>query len=101
MTTAELTDFEALKGILGYTDDRSVMKWCREQKIPVLKMGFKRYISSHTLTQYIDNQLVIFGEAKSQAELIHKSIPRKYKPNNKLIETYISKYESDETPKAA
>jgi hypothetical protein len=101
MTTAELTDFEALKGILGYTDDRSVMKWCREQNIPVLKMGFKKYISSHSLTQYIDNQLVIFEVPKPELKIIRNISKKKDHDQGNIYNEYLAKFDSIKKTKAA
>jgi hypothetical protein len=60
----DLIEAGALMEMLGYTDERSLKKWCKAREIPLLRIGLKRYILSHYLTQYIDNQLVIFGNGK-------------------------------------
>ena len=61
----DLTEFGELMRVLGYKDERSAKKWCNQNKVPVLKIGSKKYILSQYLTQYIDNQLVIFVKESS------------------------------------
>jgi hypothetical protein len=58
----DLIKFEDLMKLLGYSDERSVKKWCRKRSIPIIPMGLNKYILSHFLTQHIDNQLVIFDK---------------------------------------
>jgi len=60
-----LVELNELMKILGYSDERSVKKWCKRNIIPLFKAGSKIYTLSHYLTQYIDNQLVIFAKANS------------------------------------
>lgn len=60
-----LTELTELMNCLGYEDERSVKKWCRINKVPILKMGLKKYILSYFLTQLIENQLFIFAKANS------------------------------------
>src|SRR4051812_18350357 len=101
MTTAELTDFEALKGILGYSDERSVLKWCKLNKISVVKLGFKKYISSHSLTQYIDNQLVIFEVTKPELKIVHNNRKKKDHEQGNIYNEYLAKFDSIKKTKAA
>lgn len=56
----DLVDFEALKLLLGYDDDRSIKKWCKMNKIPLIKLGSKVYVLLKSISQNIDNQLLIF-----------------------------------------
>lgn len=75
----DLVEFSELMRLLGYEDERSAKKWCKQHSVPVLKIGAKKYILSQYLTQYIDNQLVIFVKAMpNSAEII------KNKPDEKL-----------------
>ena len=55
----DLIEHSELMHLLGYEDERSFKKWCDKQQIPIVKIGLKKYILSHFLTQYIDNQLII------------------------------------------
>ncbi len=61
----DLIEHAALMRILGYTDERSLKRWCKERLIPIITIGIKKYILSQYLTQYIENQLVIFAKASS------------------------------------
>jgi hypothetical protein len=63
MRKEDLIEFSELMSFLGYTDERSTKSWCKKNKIPLVKVGSKKYIPSHLLTQYIDNQLVTFAQA--------------------------------------
>jgi hypothetical protein len=90
MQLDEITDLEKLKEFLGYQDDRSALKWCRRNSIPILKAGKKKYVSSHLLTLVIENQLVTFVQESQSA----KPILNIYTPKNGLITKYVSKYES-------
>ena len=124
MTKQDLIDFSELTVILGYTDERSIIKWCKTNKFPVLKVGSKKYILSHYLTQYIDNQLLIFEQAnffspnevftmiKNKETTIEKKSKitegtlrvekqTSYKPDNEIISKYLNKYESNNKSKAA
>jgi hypothetical protein len=97
----DVTEFDELKEILGYTDERSVIKWCKTNNIPVLKMGFKKYILSHYLTQYIDNQLVIFEKAKPELKVVRYSVKKKSYAHSDTYNEYLSKFESIKKSKAA
>lgn len=109
----DLIDSVELMKLLGYKDERSLRRWCKVQEIPIIHFGIKKYVSKHLLTQYIDNQLVIF-ETKTQA-LKYISDPQdsnieskknqrakeSYNPNNEIISKYLAKYESaSKTPTA-
>ncbi|MBL7930525.1 MAG: hypothetical protein JNL60_01400, partial [Bacteroidia bacterium] len=63
----DLVDIQDLMLLLGYTDPRSVKKWCKQRDIPILSLGLKKYVSQHILTQYIDNQLVKFDKGNTSA----------------------------------
>jgi hypothetical protein len=97
----DVTEFEELKEILGYTDERSVIRWCKTNNIPVLKMGFKKYILSHNLTQYIDNQLVIFVEPQREMILPRRKKRKSTEPVNEIYDKYLAKYEANNKKKAA
>ena len=96
-----LLDIQELMPLFGYTDPRSFIKWCNTKKIPVIKLGIKKYVESHFLTQYIDNQLVIFVKSneadRKPSEKETKTTSNsssKYKSDNELVNKYLSKYES-------
>lgn len=90
-------ELRELMSILGFTDERSIRKWCNAHIIPVIIMGLKKYILSRYITQYIDNQIVIF-ENRDQEKITKKE---SYKPKNKIIADYLAKYESSKNDNAA
>lgn len=106
MELSNLVELIELFELLGYQDERSVLKWCARNKIPVIKLGIKKYVSSHLLTQSIDNQLLIFvkrndaskikpeDEVGNSPQKTKKSEEGIYQPNNELISKYLAKYES-------
>ena len=89
-TKEDLTDQSVLMELLGYIDERSFVKWCMKNNIPIIKIGLKKYILSHFLTQIIDNQLVKFVKDDDSKE---KQI-KQFVPENEIIAKYLSKYES-------
>jgi hypothetical protein len=108
----DLIDIQELMVLLGYSDERSVKKWCKAKEVPIIVLGLKKYISSQYLTQYIDNQLVIFvGGIESKntsSETENRYVKKKakrikglYNPGNEIISKYLTKYESNksQTPK--
>jgi len=58
----DLVDIRELMDLLGYTDERSVKKWCSKRNIAILTLGLNKFVSKHLLTHYIDNQIVIFDK---------------------------------------
>lgn len=104
----DLVDIQDLMLLLGYTDPRSVKKWCKQRDIPILSLGLKKYVSQHILTQYIDNQFVKFvkdgkvNEIKSKKsnEVTEFRYEKSYQPKDKIISKYLAKYESDAIIKA-
>lgn len=97
-------DIGELMAILGYTDPRSIIKWCNSKNIPLIKIGLKKYILSQYLTQYIDNQLVTFVQSgKSNENNAVKPKPRisntRFKPDNEIVSKYLAKYESSNKSK--
>ncbi len=113
MLNENLIELSELMQLLGYGDERSIRKWCKNNSIPIIKLGLKKYVLSHLLTQYIDNQCVIFVKGKrstTNQELKQsqnttnsntRSTQKAYNPNNELISKYLSKYESDNKSKTA
>lgn len=103
----DLVDIQDLMLLLGYTDPRSVKKWCKQRDIPILSLGLKKYVSQHILTQYIDNQLVKFekttkivtefnqeSDQKQRQQKDGAKHPGAYKPENDMVSKYLSKYEA-------
>ena len=101
----ELIDIQDLMSLLGYTDPRSVMKWCRRNLIPVISFGLKKYIFQQNLTQYIDNQCVTFVnkekttalESESEKNPPKEKVETKTKKSltlSKIVSKYITKYEN-------
>lgn len=106
----DLVDIQDLMTLLGYSDERSIKRWCKARGIPIVSLGLKRYVLQHYLTQYIDNQLVIFDnghvDQKPASESENKKAQRKtkrigkgtYDPGNEIIAKYLTKYESSDKP---
>jgi hypothetical protein len=61
--TDKLTTIEELSEILGFTDIRSIEKWCKSNRIPIITMGKRKYIVSTFINQYIENEMNSFVEA--------------------------------------
>lgn len=101
-----LVELTELFELLGYQDERSVIKWCGRNNIPIVKLGLKKYISSHLLTQIVDNQLVIFVKdnkiTNKSSEAENEKTQEKpvrvqkgaFNPDNEIILKYLAKYES-------
>ena len=102
-----LLDIQELMPFFGYTDPRSFIKWCNTKKIPIIKLGLKKYVESHFLTEYIDIQLITFVEGVKPLKVSPKSLSeknppkkiKKYKPENEIVNKYLSRYETDAKPK--
>jgi hypothetical protein len=69
MELKDWMEYGELMQFLGYSDPRSVEKWCRKNSLEITKVGLKKYVSSQKLTQILDNQLVIFEKENKSAEL--------------------------------
>lgn len=99
----DLLDIAQLMPLLGYSDPRSIIKWCKSKNIPIIKVGLKKYVFSHYLTQYIDNQLITFEKAVESVTILPKKLSektnKKYKPENEIVNKYLSRYETDAKPK--
>jgi len=84
----DLIEHSELMELLGYEDERSFKRWCDKQHIPIIKMGLKKYILSQYLTQYIDNQLVIFVKETfdNPQDYLEKLNKKCIKPNSPDVE---------------
>ncbi len=99
----DMIDIQDLMLKLGYSDPRSVKKWCAERNIPIIPFGLKKYVSSHYLTQYIDNQYITFVKPEmNDKKTPNTTSPKisnstsKYNSENEIINKYLSKYESND-----
>ena len=86
----DLIEIREAMELLGYSDERSIKRWCNAHNIPIATLGKKKYLPKHLLTQYIDNQLVTFARGPIATENSEK----KYNSDNEIISKYLSKYES-------
>lgn len=59
----KLLELNELTELLGFTDKRSVIKWCNENKLLVLTLGKKKYIALDLLNAIIESKLTSFFEA--------------------------------------
>ena len=92
----QIVEIGELHKILGYQDERSVLRWCKKHDITIIKLGLKKYFPSHLLTQILDNQLFKFVEKKKTDTKNEK----KYLPQNEIVSQYLSKYESTNQTKS-
>jgi hypothetical protein len=100
-----LVELTELFELLGYQDERSVIKWCGRNNIPIVKLGLKKYIPSHLLAYVIDNQLFIFEEGKAIDGLTHKvtleNSDSVSHPKGPIFTKYLEKYGSPNKIKTA
>jgi hypothetical protein len=87
-----LITFEELKNLLGYTDERALLKWCRDNNVSILKMGRKKYIHESVITQMIDKKLPVSAVSKNNYGS-GSEIEEKYVPESELVAKYLKKYE--------
>ena len=59
----KLTGIGELADILGYEDERSVVKWCRKNKVPLFHIGKKIYTVKNFLDRFISEKLEQFVKA--------------------------------------
>lgn len=50
-------ELEDLKMKLGYKDSRSIKKWCKENRIPIISLGKKKYCCKESLDNYLKKEL--------------------------------------------
>lgn len=67
----KLIEVDELRNILGYSDIRSVKKFCMLKKVPLINLGKKTYIISNFLDLIVSNKL---RETYSNADEILKAI---------------------------
>lgn len=88
----KLVDILDLLKILGYTDLRSVRRWCCTNKIPLFRVGKKTYTVSNFLDLHLGNKLKLYVSANySNPEEVMGAVMRDDNDNlNKLIDTEIN-----------
>lgn len=87
-----LIGLEELMGLLGYTDERSVRKWCSDNQIPILELGKRRYIHKDIIMQMINEGLSVNG---NRAPVENSKPGAAYTPENEVVSKYLNKYEND------
>jgi hypothetical protein len=66
---------EELSEYLGYTDIRSIKAWCKQNKVPIFKLGKKRYTIRNFVDYFIEKELSQFAHANfSDAEGLLEAI---------------------------
>jgi hypothetical protein len=89
----KLIDIREILELLGYEDERSVIKWCKQNKIPVIKMGMKNYVLNDFIEKFIETELMLFinNNYNNPAEILD-SIKNDDKPKlAKLLDAPINK----------
>jgi Mg/Co/Ni transporter MgtE len=112
-----LIELEELATQLDYKDVRSIEGWCKENKLPIIKMGKKKYTVSVFLDLFIENELKLFVRANYEnaekimesikdddkiefAELINAPVSKKVltkysaRVNSKAAQDYINKFKA-------
>ncbi len=46
-STYHLIEQKEVMELLGYSDERSIKRWCKERKIPIIRFGLKEYVIIH------------------------------------------------------
>jgi len=56
-STSAIVGIETLFDLLGYNDTRAIMKFCKKNKIPTLKLGKRTYVASAVLDKFIEDSI--------------------------------------------
>ena len=56
----KLIDINEVIDLLGYENERGVRTWCKNNKIPVIKMGKKDYVLNDFIETFIEKELNSF-----------------------------------------
>jgi hypothetical protein len=113
----KLIEINELMELLGFEDGRTIENWCKKNKLPILKMGKKKYTVSSFLELFITDELTKFVSAKYEnpekimdalqeddktefAELVKAPVSKKSvdnyksKTNSKAAQDYINKFKA-------
>ncbi len=60
----KLIEISELIDLLGFEDGRTIENWCKKNKLPILKMGKKKYTISTFLELFITDELTKFVNEK-------------------------------------
>jgi hypothetical protein len=75
MIQDKLIEMTELMEVLGYTDERTVTKWCKAHNIPIFGFGSKKYTVSNFIEIFLETELRKFLRAKyEKAEEILQAI---------------------------
>lgn len=55
-----LIEIKEIKELLGMTDNRSVMKWCESNKVPIFDIGRKKYTLNNFLEIFLEKEIKSF-----------------------------------------
>ncbi len=68
-----LIEIKEIKELLGMTDNRSVMKWCESNKVPIFNIGRKKYTLNNFLEIFLEKELESFVTAnfKNSQEVLN------------------------------
>jgi hypothetical protein len=73
MRTDKMLEIKDLMEILGYTDERSVRTWCKNNKIPLMGLGKRTYTFEIFLQRFLEDELRDFLKAnyENPAEILN------------------------------
>jgi len=93
----KLTEIKELAEILGYSDGRSVEKWCKQNKVPLFHIGKKTYTIRNFIDRFISEKLELFVKASyKNSEGILKAIYEDDKAElSKLLDAPLDKKEEE------
>ena len=77
----QFTTLEELGGILGFSDIRSIKKWCYKNSIQVIRAGKKNYVLTALVDLHFSRECEKFFSATSENKL---AIMDAIKANNRI-----------------
>jgi hypothetical protein len=93
----KLIEVGELAELLGYTDERSIEKWCKKNTVPLFHIGKKIYTIRNFIDRFISEKLELFVKATyKNSDGILKAIYEDDKGElSKLLDAPLDKKEAD------
>jgi hypothetical protein len=64
MIQDKLIEMKELMEVLGYSDERTVIKWCQAHNVPLFGIGSRKYTISNFFEIFLETELKKFLHAK-------------------------------------
>lgn len=110
LTANKLTYLGDLQDFFGYTDYRALEKFCRDNKIPIVKVGRKKYVVSLLLDVFIEKEItnslnLSFSNPENMLEAIENNdleyLKNLIEDSNKSIQEVQTKYNKKNRSKSS